>query len=103
MLIDTGADRTVLEEDLIAGWGLLYSSAGWASTINGKKPIKSFEVRLTLGQTGTSQCLVLDPLTVSARKSRFEGVPYHGLLGQDVLKRCFLTYNGPGHECMLAF
>ncbi|HWZ72392.1 MAG TPA: hypothetical protein VN326_13080 [Casimicrobiaceae bacterium] len=102
MLLDTGAEQTVLDEALLIGWGLLYTSAGWATTMNATKPVRSYEVILKLGDPEVG-CLTFDPLTVMARSDPFVGARYSGLLGRDVLDLCYFVYDGPGHTCILRF
>ena len=101
LLIDTGAERSVIDETLIDGWGLVYVSASWAATINGTRPIRSFELALSLGHA--SAPLRIDSLIVMARRSPFHGVPYRGLLGRDVLDRVLFEYDGPHHRCRLSY
>ncbi len=103
MLVDTGAYESVLDEHMILDWGLVYTGSGWAGTISGTKPIRSYEIKLTIRDGGGLALLAIDPLTVGARQSPFAGLPYRGLLGRDVLSRCLFTYDGPGHQCTLEF
>jgi hypothetical protein len=103
MLVDTGAERTLIDEALIDVWGLVYVSASWVTTINGTKPVRSFEISLSLGASAPASQLCLDPLIVMARRSPFQGMPFRGLLGRDVLSRCVFVYNGPNHECSLSY
>lgn len=93
----------MLDEDLVTSWGLVYTSAGWAATIVGTKPIRSYEVCLALGDFNAGQVLTIDPLTVGARPAPFSGAPYRGLLGRDVLDRCRFAYDGPGHTFTVEF
>jgi len=102
MLLDTGSEQSVLDEELVSSWGLVYTSAGWARTIIGTKPARSYEVMLTLGERD-EEGLRIDPLTVMARPSPFPGARYSGLLGRDVLDRCYLIYDGPGYRFSLNF
>jgi hypothetical protein len=103
MLVDTGSERTVIDETLIDGWGLVYVSAGWAATINGTKPIRSFELAVSLGAPEPAAKLSFARLTVMARRDPFQGAPYRGLLGRDVLNSTVFVCDGPGHACSISY
>ncbi|UXH78360.1 retroviral-like aspartic protease family protein [Roseateles amylovorans] len=103
MLVDTGAETSALDEALIEPWGIPYVRAGWARTMNGTKPVRMYELALSIrGQAGQPSWNV-DSLVVTARQEPFVGAPYAGLIGRDLLDRAVFLFNGPGHQCTLAF
>jgi hypothetical protein len=101
MLVDTGADTSVLDEDAAVAFGLPYVRGGWARTINGVRPAQRYEFVLTLfGQNGVAW--TSGPIRVMARRDAFVGAPYAGLIGRDVLDGALFIYNAPAHHCTLA-
>lgn len=102
MLVDTGSEQSLLDEDLVSSWGLVYTSMCWGATIHAIKPVRSYEVMMTLGDRGNG-AVSFDPLTVMTKRSPFPGARYAGLLGRDILDRCVLVYDGPGHHFSLTF
>jgi hypothetical protein len=102
MLLDTGAESSVVDEDSIAQWQLPYARAGWASTLGGVRPIRSYELALSVCGRPTQVAWEIEPLLVAARPA-FVHSPYSGLLGRDVLDRGLLIYNGHTSECTLAY
>ena len=103
MLIDTGADESAMDEDLLTGMGLAYASAGWIGTLNGTKPARKYEISLTLYDAQKKLQWTTAPLSVVARQQPFEGRPFRGLIGRDILDQAILTCDGPGHKCSLEF
>jgi hypothetical protein len=101
MLIDTGADESALDEDLLTGMGLVYTSSGWVRTLNGTKPVRRYDVTLTLYDAQKRESWTTSSLVVVARQQPFEGRPFHGLIGRDILDQAVLTCDGPGHRCSL--
>lgn len=103
MLVDTGAQGSALDENLVEPWAIPYVRAGWAKTMAGTTPVRMYELALSLkGQAGQPTWDV-DSLVITARREPFQGVPYAGLIGRDLLDRAVMIYNGPGHQCTLAF
>ena len=103
MLIDTGADESALDEDLLSGMGLAYAGGGWVGTLSGTKPVRKYEVSLTLYGAQKVEHWTRSPLVVVARQQPFQGRPFHGLIGRDILDQAILTCDGPGHRCSLEF
>lgn len=103
MLLDTGAEQTALDESRIAQWGLFYVSAGFVNTMTGTKPVRLYELQLKLrapDAPDSDDSWTVGPLVVMARPS-FEGRPYAGVIGRDVLDRAVFTYDGPAHRCTI--
>lgn len=101
MLIDTGAEQTAIDEDKISHWGLFYVSAGFVATMAGSKPVRSYDLQIQLTTPGAVRPWLVGPVIVMARPLAFEGRPYAGVIGREVLDRAVFTYNGPGHHCTL--
>lgn len=103
MLVDTGADNTTLDEQRIAPWGLTAKSFFFTRTIAGQRPVWLFELSLLL-RDGNGQSLpIFEPLLVRTReRAVFDGLPYSGLIGRDVLDRCVLHYDGPASAWTLS-
>ncbi len=101
MLVDTGAERTAIDEASLDAWTLPYVSLGWARTLVGIKPIRSYELDITL--SAQSSFWKVEALEVMARREPFVGSPYHGLVGRDILDQALFTYDGPKHRCSLEF
>jgi len=103
MLVDTGAETSALDENIIEQWQISYVRAGWARTMTSTKPVRMYDLALSLkGQQGQPSWDV-GSLVVTARREPFEGMPYSGLIGRDLLDRAVFVFNGPGHHCTLAF
>ncbi len=103
MLLDTGAEQTLLDEDQIAGWGLVYVSMAFIAGVTGTKPARKYDLNLRLSapDAGSSKdCWPVGSVTVTSRPS-FDGLPYVGLIGRDILDRAVFTYDGPGHRCTI--
>lgn len=101
MLIDTGAEQTAIDEDKISHWGLFYVSAGFVATMAGSKPVRSYDLQIQLSAPGAASPWLVGPVVVMARPLAFEGRPYAGVIGRDVLDRAVFTYNGPKHYCTI--
>lgn len=98
MLVDTGSDMTAVEETALDQMGLFYVRAVWVRTMNGTKPGRAYEIDLSIG--GSHK---IEALQVVGRREAFEGTPYSGLLGRDVLDQSRFVYDGPAHKCALEF
>jgi hypothetical protein len=103
MLIDTGADRSALSEDLVTHMGLAYTGFGWTQTMNATAPVHRYEVILTLFDHQKKESWTSQPIKVNARRRAFDGVPYSGVIGRDILDQALFVCNGPAHQCALAF
>jgi hypothetical protein len=102
-LVDTGASRTVVEEEHLRSLGLLPLGEAYvhtASTERDAVPRNIYAVALSLAEevTGT---LARNLLILSA--GDLSGLGVQILLGRDVLSRGILTYDGPGREFSLEF
>ncbi|MES2889737.1 MAG: retroviral-like aspartic protease family protein [Pseudomonadota bacterium] len=99
MLIDTGADHTSVVEDEIVRFGLLPRSFVQTRSVGGVTQHRVYELSVRLGEIQA-----FDPIMITARsKTLFQGTPYQGLLGRDVLDRGLFIYNGASSQCTLAF
>lgn len=102
MLVDSGAETTVIDEDIATSFSLPYVGAAWARTMNGVRPARKYELTLTLfGSNSVSW--TSPPVHVMARRDAFVGAPYAGLIGRDVLDLGLFILNGPAHHCTLSF
>ena len=102
-LVDTGASRTVVEEEWLKGLGLssLMEEDVYTASSGGvpdKRGVYAIELSLAEAMTGT---LARDLLVVAA--SDLSGLGVQMLLGRDILSRLVLTYNGPGRDFSLEF
>jgi len=106
MLLDTGAqDTSVCSSKIDPSWGL-YPATWYASgTLNGTSLVEVYELALSIHpSSGSVPFLELDPLNVASRPGdRFNGLPFHGVIGQDVLNRCRFVYDGLRHQCLLEY
>lgn len=102
MLVDSGSDTSAMEEALATSFGLPYVSAAFAMTFNKSRPIRRYELALSLSGTN-GVTWDAPPVIVIARPEAFDGTPYQGLVGRDLLDQALFIYNGPGHHCTLAF
>lgn len=103
MLLDTGADRSALLEDVVTSFGLAYTGVSWTQTMNKTAPVYRYAVVLKLYDPARTASWTSSAMQVNARRDAFQGVPYSGVIGRDILDQALLVYNGPGHECALAF
>ena len=104
MLIDTGADHTSVDASVIAPWGLHAGTAFKSQTMGGIVAARAYDVALSIRDSKGNLVIQFDPLPVVARRnSPFDGLPFLGLLGRDVLDRGVFFYNGKGTYCTLAF
>lgn len=103
MLVDTGADKSALDENLIEQWGIPYVQAGWAKTMAGTKPVRMYELALSLKGQAAHPTWDVESLVITARREPFQGMPYSGLIGRDLLDRAVFVFNGPEHHCTLTF
>ena len=102
MLVDTGADTCAVEEELAASFQLPYVSAAFAMSFGKSLPIRRYELSLTLIDTqGVSW--EAPSVIVIARPIPFEGRPYRGLIGRDILDQALFVCDGPAHSCELTF
>jgi hypothetical protein len=102
LLVDTGADQTILDEDLIRSWQLHYAVAS-ARSSGRSMPIRLYELQVQLTGKHQVPCWHIDPLEVAARPGKFSSNTYRGLLGRDVLDRALFVYPGMSKECTLAY
>jgi hypothetical protein len=105
MLVDTGAQRTSIDESIVASWGLTGGTFVWLQTADGRQQLTrrmkfQFEIVDRSGQI----ILRRDPLDVTLRKSgSFAGTQLGGLIGLDVLNLGAMIYNKPAGSCTLEF
>ena len=102
-LVDTGASRTVVEEEHLKGLGLTPLAEEDVHTAStGTAPVKldvyAIELSLAESVTGT---LARDLAVLAS--ADLGGLGVQMLLGRDVLGRVILTYNGPDREFRLEF
>jgi hypothetical protein len=102
-LIDTGGESTAIDEALIDKWGLPYVKAGFVATMTGSKPVRYYDLRLRFAAANGQEVCTFEPIVIMARRSPFEGMPYSGLIGRDILDRVVFTYDGRGHRCSIDF
>ena len=91
LLIDTGADRTVIAEGIAARLGIpVARDAGWIAGIDAQHPVGTATLpSLRLGRVALDQVDVLVGLPSGLRN--LDGVPLAGILGNDVLSRFVLA------------
>jgi hypothetical protein len=101
MKIDLGADRTLIEADVMRSLGLAPSRIVESTTFNTldePKQREEFQVGLSLERTDLAPRFRL-----AAVAGKFAGNPFQGLLGMDFLRLCVLAYDGPGGRFVLAY
>lgn len=104
MLLDTGADSTFVDEDLISPWNLPYANYGTARSINGAARVMVYELSLHVhGSKGQLPWHSPAVMVHAMGNQPFAGQPYVGLVGRDMLDRTVFIYNGPCSECTLAY
>jgi hypothetical protein len=107
MLIDSGADRTGVDASIIAPWGLRRSSFYLSGGINGGPPsqVDVYDLSLSImGMGGAGLFYKFDPQPIGERKgSPFNGLPFDGVIGRDVLDKGLFVYDGYHSHCVLAF
>jgi hypothetical protein len=101
MLIDTGAEQTAIDEAAIDEWGLVYVGMSFVRTMTGTRPVRNYELNLRLTSSNPTGSWHVGSVVVMATRGSFEGVPYRGLIGRDILDRVVFTYNGPAHLCTI--
>ena len=104
MLIDTGADHTAVDVAKIAPWNLYPATFYLSQSMGSLNTVQVFELAISIfGSTGQLEWNI-DPLLVTARTgSPFDGLPYHGVIGRDVLDQGLLVYNGASSHCTLGY
>lgn len=103
LLIDTGGESTAIDETLIDPWGLPYVSAGFVETMAGSKPVRYYDLSLRFTAADGREVWTFEPIVIMARRSPFQGMPYSGLIGRDILDRVVFTYDGRAHRCSIDF
>lgn len=104
MLIDTGAEATAVDHDLIASWQLQPHSFVLLQSSGGINRTPKLDLALTILSPSGASWHVHDGLLVTAHRTRpYAGLPYGGVLGRDVLDRGRFTYDGRAHRCELEF
>ena len=102
-LVDTGASRTVVEEDYLKILGLLPLTEEDVHTAStGSSPLKLnvYAIELFLAEEVTGTLARNLPVFAAADLS---GLGVQMLLGRDVLSRVMLIYNGPDRVFSLEF
>jgi hypothetical protein len=105
MLIDTGAQRTSIDETVVAGWGLTGGTFTWLWVANGSRhATRRLKFKFEIINRSGSVVLANDPLEITIRKAgAFAGTQLSGLIGLDVLSLGSMTFNKPSGYCSLDF
>lgn len=105
MLVDTGAQRTSIDETVISGWGLTGGSFIWLWAANGtRQPARRMKFKFEIVDRSGHVMLAKDPLEITLRKTgAFAGTQLSGLIGIDVLNLGSMTFNNPSGYCSLDF
>ena len=102
-LVDTGASRTVIEEEQLRRLELsplADEDVHTASTGGAPVKLNVYAVELSLAEAVAGTLARNLPVLAAADLS---GLGVQVLLGRDVLGRVHFHYNGPGHEFSLEF
>lgn len=100
MLVDTGAQRSSIDEMVVAGWGLTGGTFVWLQNSNGKQqPTRRMKFKFEIVDRSGQVILRRDPLELTIRKTgSFAGSQLTGLIGLDVLTLGWMQFNHPtGH------
>lgn len=99
LLVDTGADCTKIDEQIVTQWRLTPSSFSYGGfkTLNGStsgpQPLFNLNFEFFDAASATWPAGTLDVAT--ANHAAFTKEPFKGVLGRDILDRCVLRYDGP--------
>ncbi len=105
MLVDTGAQRSSIDETVVASWGLTGGTFVWLQTSNGvQQPTRRMKFQFAIVDRSGQVIFKRDPLELTLRKTgAFAGTQLDGLIGLDVLNLGSMTYNRPTGYCVLDF
>jgi hypothetical protein len=101
MIIDTGADKTTIDDSIVAHFNLNPTGTAWIMTLSTQGtavPVPTFEIELTFsGPTSKT----VSSLTVCS--GDIVSMGHHVFLGRDVLAECRMMYSGPDDLVILMF
>jgi len=101
LIIDTGADSTMLNTQLIRSLGLEVPINQTKVLTSGSRGVPEycdiFDVELVIQGSATQEPWRLPPLEVLTRPLENQGTD--GMIGRDVLKLGILHYDGPITDC----
>ena len=104
MLVDTGADHTTVHERALAGWILTGGSFITVNTNAGRSSRRRHDFAFSILGAQGKPLISLDPLAMTITDSdAFDGAPFLGLIGRDVLNLGQFLYDGPASVCTLTF
>lgn len=107
MLLDTGAENTSVDSKQIdAAWNLTPRKFYLSQSMGSLNKVAQFDLDLVIlhGQQGPGPFWSHDPLLIACRTNDpFNGLPYNGVIGRDVLDRGLLFYDGINGRCTLGY
>lgn len=107
MLLDTGADSTSIDcRHIDAAWNVVPQTFHLSQSTGGRNrvPVFYLELKIMSGPSGTVPFWIHDPIEVATHSNNpFDGLPYGGVIGRDVLDRGVLIYDGINGHCTLAY
>lgn len=103
-LVDTGATKCVVEEDVIASWGLPKAfpeivASGAGPRVTGYR----YPLSMTLREDGQPDAWHHPSWDVSTVGINHFGGDFRGIVGMDWLKRGSLAYSGPAASFVLSW
>lgn len=99
-ILDTGASCSALDGIVVAAMALQYHGPAeihTPSTGSGVEHRDTFDASLVLGETESTPLTT----TVPVISCEFASRGFYALIGRDILRRCVLTYDGPGNTFQL--
>lgn len=94
-LIDTGATRSCVDDDVIRSLGVNPVGAAKIHNSNGEQEVNMFPAHFRFPSIKDFEIDFTSAIGVNINAQRIGNQPIIALIGRDILSRCVFIYNGP--------